>query len=241
MIEIVAHCNRNAINIKQTRLNRDWMDETWQKHAYRCFPVQLGNTIGYELSLPVDLSFKWNGIFNENQNNVELLKGRKYAYTGRGHATVSIKTGIIFQTPKNISMLQIPVPNMFRDDFQAFTTVMSTSWYWQELPSAIRILKPEQEITIKAGEPYAVIVPVSLGMMQDTELKLIDMEFWETDPEYNRLRNEAFEEIRKQNKWTDWYRNATDHRDVTLGEHEVKNLKLTINDERKNKRGNSKD
>lgn len=217
------------------------MDDTWQQHAYRCFPVQLGNTIGYELSLPVDLTFKWNGIYNEGQNNVELIRGRKYAYTARGHATVSIKTGIIFQTPENISMLQIPAPNFFNPDYQAFTTIMSTSWYWQELPSAIRVLTQDKEITIKAGEPYATLVPISLGQMEDTQLKLVDLEYWEIDQEKQKARNEAFEEIRKQNKWTDWYRNGVDHTGKVVGKHEVKNLKLNIIDERKNIHGKSKD
>lgn len=239
MIEIEAHCNRNAINIKQTRLKRDWMDSTWQAHAYRCFPVQLGNTIGYELSLPEDLTFTWNGIENESERNVQILNGAKYAYTGRGHATISIKTGITFKTPENMSIMQMPVPNWFHKDFISFTTVISTSWYWQELPCAIRILTPHKEITIKKDEPFATLVPVSLSTMSETKLILKEYQHWQRDVEYNREKMKAFEEIRKQNKWTDWYRNAVDHTGESLGKHEVKNLKLEIEDERPNY-GNSK-
>lgn len=233
MTKIEAFCNRNAINIEPTTLRRDWMDETWQQHAYRCFPLQLGNTIGYQLSLPVDLKFRWNGIFNESGDNVEVLSGRKYIYTTRGHATISIKTGITFKTPENITMLQIPAPNFFNPDYQAFTTLVSTSWYYQELPSAIRILSFNKDIVIKAGEPYATLIPISLGQLQNIELELKDYVYTEKDAEYNNRRNDAFEEIRKQNKWTDWYRNAIDFEGNVLGKHEVKQLKMKITDNRR--------
>jgi hypothetical protein len=238
LVKIEGLCNRNAININPTRLKRDWMDSTWQQHAYRCFPIQLGNTIGYELSLPVDLKFRWNGVYNESGDNVEILSGRKYVYTARGHATVSIKTGITFRTPENITMLQIPAPNFFSPDYQAFTTLVSTSWYYQELPSAIRVLTFNKDITIKAGEPYATLIPISLGDLQNIELELKDLEYRKFDADYNAKRNEAFEEIRKQNKWTDWYRNATDFEGNNLGKHEVKQLKMKIVDNRKKDNGN---
>lgn len=237
MTKIEAFCNRNAINIEPTTLRRDWMDETWQQHAYRCFPLQLGNTIGYQLSLPVDLKFRWNGVFNESGDNVEVLSGRKYVYTTRGHATISIKTGITFKTPENITMLQIPAPNFFNPDYQAFTTLVSTSWYYQEIPSAIRILSFNKDIVIKAGEPYATLIPISLGALQDIELELKDYVYTERDAEYNTRRNDAFEEIRKQNKWTDWYRNAIDFEGNIMGKHEVKQLKMQIIDNRSKKHG----
>jgi hypothetical protein len=237
LTKIEAFCNRNAINIEPTSLRRDWMDETWQQHAYRCFPLQLGNTIGYQLSLPVDLKFRWNGVFSESGDNVEVLSGRKYVYTTRGHATISIKTGITFSTPENITMLQIPAPNFFNPDYQAFTTLISTSWYYQEIPSAIRILSFNKDIVIKAGEPYATLIPISLSKLQDMELELKDYVYTERDAEYNSRRNKAFEEIRKENKWTDWYRNATDFEGNVFGKHEVKQLKMKITDNRSKKRG----
>lgn len=241
MVKIEAHCNKNAVNIKQTRLRRDWMDETWQQHAYRCFPLQLGNTIGYELSLPVDLSFRWNGMFNESADNVEILSGKKYVYTSRGHATISIKTGITFKNPENITMLQIPAPNFFNPDYEAFTTLVSTSWYYQELPSAIKVLSYNKDITIKANEPYATLIPISLGELQNIELELKDFEYKKRDSDYNFKRNKAFEEIRKENKWTDWYRNAIDFEGNSLGNHEVKQLKMSVIDNRKHKNSDAKD
>ena len=40
---------------------RDWMEEFAGRHAYRCLPVSIGNTYGWQLLLPVDVTAEWNG------------------------------------------------------------------------------------------------------------------------------------------------------------------------------------
>ena len=228
MSSITAFLNKNAINIKQTRLKRDWMDETFSNHAYRCFPLTLANSIGYELSIPEDVSFIWNGIDNTLPDNIKIIDGIKYCSNSRGNATVSFKTGIIFKTNKNVSMLHIPVPNIFNKDFQTFTSIISTSFYEIEFPSAIKITTPNKKITIKANHPIATLIPISLTEMSNTELNLKD---FNKDNEYFEYQNDKakkFNEITQKGEWTDWYRDGIDHMGNKIGEHEVKSLKLKI-------------
>ena len=44
MPSITAFLNKNSVNIKQTRVKREWMDKTFSGHAYRCFPLSLANS-----------------------------------------------------------------------------------------------------------------------------------------------------------------------------------------------------
>jgi hypothetical protein len=41
--------------------------------------------------------------------------------------------------------------------------------------------------------------------------------------------------INSAGKWTDWYRDAVNEKGETLGEHEVRVLKLSVEDNTKNK------
>ncbi len=43
--------------ISPMSIKRDWMDQTSEKHAYRCFPVTQANVIGYSLSCNEDINF----------------------------------------------------------------------------------------------------------------------------------------------------------------------------------------
>jgi hypothetical protein len=234
MSTIEVYCQNQSVNIKQTRIKRDWMESTGEKHAYKCFPVSIANTLGYELSLPVDVSFIWDGINDSSSEHVKVLSGEEFISNSRANATVSFKTGIVIKSNKNVSFLHMPVPNLFNDLYQAFTTIISTSFFDQEFPSAIRILKPNTVITIKAGEPFVTLLPISLAELSNIELNLKDFEMDESWYKNNEDRGKAAYELNKKGEWTNWYRNATDHNDIPVGDHEVKSLKLTINDQRRN-------
>lgn len=233
MSTVNVYCQKQSVNIKQTRIKRDWMESTWEKHAYKCFPVSLANTIGYELSLPIDVTFVWDGINDSTADHVKVLSGEEFIYNSRANATISFKTGIVIKSDPNISFLHMPVPNLFNDNYQTFTSVISTSFFDQEFPSAIRILKPDKAITIKADEPFATLMPISLSNMSNIQLNLNDFDMDEKWYKDNEERGKLAYELNKKGEWTNWYRNATDHNNISVGEHEVKSLKLTINDNRR--------
>jgi hypothetical protein len=43
------------------RIERDWMDAFAARHAYRCLPLNMANTSGWELLTPVAFTAEWNG------------------------------------------------------------------------------------------------------------------------------------------------------------------------------------
>ena len=52
--------------------------------------------------------------------------------------------------------------------------------------------------------------------------------------DFNKYNKEYGAEAQRVNKtnggFTNWYRNATNHKDEKIGEHELKSIKLKIND-----------
>lgn len=228
-IEVFTLGNVHA-NIKQTSMKRDWMDQTEQSHAYRCFPVGLANTLGYEISFPTETSFIWDGNFSGSGDHVKIISGSNYAYSGRGHATVSFETNLVFKTSENITLLQMPVPNLFIDGIQSFTTLISSSFLKVSFPLALRITRPNQLITIPANCPVSTIIPIPLKEICDIEMDIYQGIY---SNEFNKEMQDYGIEAQKINQsgeWTDWYRNATNHKKENIGKHELKSIKLKIND-----------
>jgi hypothetical protein len=219
-----------SVNLKQTRLKRDWMDETDNAHAYHCFPVSLANSIGYEISFPKEISFIWDGISDSTSEHVTILSGNEYVSSGRANATISFNTGLFFKTDENITLLGMPVPNLFIDGVQSFTSLISSSFYINSFPCAWRITRANEVITIPANQPIVTILPIPLKQISNIEMNIYkgkqDLEFME----YNKEYGNAAQKINSSGDWTDWYRNATDHTGNTIGTHELKSIKLKIND-----------
>jgi hypothetical protein len=229
MYKIKAYNVRQDLaNLEPLSIKREWMDNTWDSHAYHCFPVSLANKLGWGLSFPEDITFIWDGISDSSPDHVKILKGEKYAYSGRANGTISFHTGIKFETDENITLIHMPTPNYFIEGIQPFTTLMSTSWYDGELPLACMVTTPNKEITIKANTPFVSILPINLQELQGSEVifsPLSDIKTTGTD--MNEYSNTIYD-INRTGKWADFYRNAEDHKGNKIGEHQVKKIDLYI-------------
>jgi hypothetical protein len=221
----------SKMEISQMSVKRDWMGETTDNHAYRCFPVTQANVIGWSISCLTDISFIWNGINDQTGNNVKLLQGEEICYTGRGQSSVSFNTGLIFKTDKNVSLFTINPVNYFSDDFETMSSLISTSFLDNPLPLAIKARTANKEILIKAGTPLATIIPISLTYLNNSSIEINEYK----DPDNkrgmaNQSYGEASQKINQTGVYTDWYRNAVNEKGESRGSHEVKTLRLTVVD-----------
>ncbi len=213
--------------IEQLPARREWMDETQDKHAYMCFPLNLTNRLGWSISFPEDIVFIWDGVTDTSPDHVKILAGEKFAHPTRGNATISFLTGLKFTTDDKTSILAMPVPNLFVRGAQCYTTLMSTSFYIHMLPLAWRITEPNLEIRIPAGTPVAAVLPISLSNLEENyELEIIedlpDGSYWEEVQKYGDatiIKNGAGD-------WSKMYREALDYNGNSVGQHETKSIRL---------------
>ena len=207
--------------IDQLPVQRDWMNDTPEKHAYHCFPLTLTNGLGWGISFKEDIVFVWDGIIDTTPGHVKVIKGQKYCHGLRGNATLSFNTGFQVKTDENTTTLVMPVPNLFNEYAQCFTTLISTSFYKSELPVAWRITKPNTEITITAGTPVAAIIPISLNKIQDYEVKIYDKKRTLQEEESMKEYYAKVQEFSEQGQFSNLYRDGFPNE-----KHESKSIKL---------------
>ena len=217
-------------NIEQLSVKREWMDETFDKHAYRCFPVSLANTVGWGLSYPEDIVVIWDGIRDNDPDHIKVLSGNQYVTGDNGQGTIRINTNIYFETDQNTSIMMYQPPNMFIENGHAMTSIVSSSWYNKPIPVVWRIDRPNVEFIIKANQPFIAFMPISLGQLKDIEVDIFSQSPDENRRSSSQEYDKSIKEINQSGQWSDFYRNATDHNGKSLGSHEVKALRLKTND-----------
>ena len=233
MKKVLAYTSQNDAVVDQLPMHRDWMDITFDRHAYQCFPISLSNRLGWGISYPEDITFIWDGINDSTPNHMKIISGSKYVHSNRGNRTISFNTGITFlgENNKNVTLLTMPVPNQFIRGAQCITTLISTSVLESELPIAWMVTEPNIEITIPANTPIAAILPISLSDIQDH-----DLEIRSGRPEYqdnawlenSRKRGEASQAMNSKGEWTHFYRDAVDHNKCPVGNHESKKIVMKV-------------
>lgn len=222
--------NGCIFDIQPMSIKRDWMNETSENHAYRCFPVTQANVIGWSLSCKQDIIFEWDGINDETDKHVKILNP-KSSYSGRGQSTISLDTSLVFRTDVDVSILTINPVNYFNDDFETMSNLISTSFYENPLPLALKAKKPNVQTVIKAGTPVATIIPISLTNLNNTTINIIKYnDSKKIRQQANESYGKAAQAINSLGQWTDWYRNAVDENGNSVGSHEIKTLKLGVID-----------
>lgn len=217
-------------NIEPMSIKRDWMDLTSENHAYRCFPVTQSNVIGWYLSCSEDIVFTWDGINDQTDQHVKIVSPSG-SYSGRGQSSISLNTSLVFRTDPDVSIWTIHPVNYFNDDFETMSSVISTSFYDNPLPLALKAKKANVETIIKAGTPIATIIPISLTHLNNTSIEIVEYK----DEDRSRTNaniayGEAAQVLNSSGNWTDWYRNAVNEKNDSVGSHEVKTLKLYVKD-----------
>jgi hypothetical protein len=221
---------KSIFDIQPMSIKRDWMDATSEGHAYRCFPVTQANVIGYSLSCKEDIEFIWDGINDQTPDHVTIFNPEN-AYSGRGQSSISLDTGLIFRTDEDVSILAINPVNSFNDEFETMSSLMSTSFFNNPFPLAIKAKIPNKKVTIKAGTAVATLIPISLTKLNDTVINIIDYKDEDNKrAEANIAYGKEAQVINSSGQWTDWYRNAVNEKNESLGNHEVKVLRLSVKD-----------
>lgn len=214
--------------IEQLPLKRDWMDETFEKHAYHCFPVSLANRLGWGISFPEDISFVWDGVNDSSPDHIKIISGERYVHPNRGNRTISFNTGLTFSSENNVTLLTMPVPNQFISGAHCMTTLISTSALPYEFPIAWMVNVPNVEIKIPANTPVASVLPISIKDAENYEMEISSTPFNDT-PEFLKWSMDRGQETGRrisEGNWTNFYRDAVDHLGNKYGEHELKKIIL---------------
>jgi hypothetical protein len=233
MIKVDAYKRTgHRVKIEQTPVKREWMDGTDDRHAYKCFPVSLANSVGYSISFLEDIEFIWDGVSDSTPDHVTVLQGQELCSTSRGNGTINFHCDMVFKTDKDVSMLSIVPPNYFIDGAMPFTSVVSTSFMNDTFPIAWKITRPNTKIFIPAGTPVITLIPISLTEFSKTELNIYDLIEKPDDAIERENKLKVWKEIVQKGGFTNFYRDAVDYKGNKLGEHELKTLNLKINDHR---------
>jgi hypothetical protein len=90
------------------RAQRAWMDNITERHAYRCLPMSMANTTGWELLCPVGLTAEWNGgiaaadlVVTPDHPYPDF---HDFARSHFAHGILTFHAGYLFRTPETWSM-----------------------------------------------------------------------------------------------------------------------------------------
>ena len=146
---------------------RDWMEEFAGRHAYRCLPVAIGNTYGWQLLLPVDVTAEWNG--GPGASDITVLCSHPHQAISHFQCGVlTFDVAYIFRTPPGYHLLVTGPTNVIKDGVAPMTALVESDWLPYPFTFNYRFTRP-CKVTWKAGAPYAQICVVQANLQQSVQ------------------------------------------------------------------------
>ena len=144
---------------------RDWMDAFTGHHAYRCLPLSIANTYGWQLILPVDVTAEWNG--GRAKEDLTIACAHKHqAVSNFRNGVLTFDVAYIFRTAPGYHLLVTGPTNTFKDGIAPMTAVIETDWLPYTFTFNYQFTRPGR-VTWQAGEPYAQICVIAANLQDD--------------------------------------------------------------------------
>jgi len=145
---------------------RQWMDETRDRFAYRCLPLTIANQYGWVIGCPANFGAIWTG--GENKADVHFQwpgwpDNRITSHFGHGVLTFSIP--FLFRTPKGVNLWVKGPTNQPKDGIFALEGVVEADWSVSTFTMNWRFTRPNQTVYFSEGEWICMVLPMMRGLV----------------------------------------------------------------------------
>ncbi|MES1202631.1 MAG: DUF6065 family protein [Pseudomonadota bacterium] len=161
--------------------DRQWMDAFGQRHPYRCLPLVMANTTGWELQCPGSFTATWNGgplaedIRIDPDDDFPALS--RFATSHFTQGVLTFHTGYLFRTEPGWDLWTGGAPNHIKDGLQPLTGIVETDWLPFPFTMNWHFTRPGM-VSFKKGEPFCFVMPVPHASVEQFEpvLKRLEAE-----------------------------------------------------------------
>lgn len=176
-------------------VDRDWMDASDRRAAYRCLPLAIANQAGWLLPCPAGFSAYWDGGPGKDSVRLEFdpppgaapapdpfgfsvvsfaapaparhHDPRILSHFGNGVITFSVP--YLFRTPPGVNLWVKGPSNFIKDGAQPLEGIVETDWLPATFTMNWKLTRPYHAVRFEAGEPICMLVPVPRGLAEALE------------------------------------------------------------------------
>ncbi|MQW58129.1 DUF6065 family protein [Sinorhizobium meliloti] len=157
----------HEMTIRPAPLEREWMNGTNQRFAYRCLPLNIANAHGWEILNAAGFSAAWDGGERENAVRIEPDPGTHApAVSHFGSGTLTFHIPCLFKTDSGTDLFVTGPLNRPKDGIAALTGIIETDWSPYTFTMNWQFTRAGHRVRFEPGEPICHIFPVSRGGLE---------------------------------------------------------------------------
>lgn len=147
---------------------REWMDVAANKNPYRCLPLSMANSWGWQLLSTSHFIAEWNGGRTAGDIQITHLDGSDHPVTHFGEGTLTWHLGYVFKTEYPYGMYMTGAPNEPSPNIIPLSGLVETHWLPYTSTMNWRFTQPGK-FEMKIGQPFCQLYPVDMRLFEDME------------------------------------------------------------------------
>ncbi|HTW50616.1 MAG TPA: DUF6065 family protein [Stellaceae bacterium] len=142
--------------------DREWMDATPVRFAYRCLPMVIANQSGWFILNRHKIAVTWNGGPDTGALKIDFLSGDEHrnAVSLFGCGILTFTIGYLFRTPPGFNLYVRGPANSPKDGVVALEGIVESDWAEATFTMNWKITRPNHPLVFEEGEPIAMISPI---------------------------------------------------------------------------------
>ena len=200
-------------DIVQASVKREWMEETSNRYAYRCLPLNAANDLGWQLLCPAAVEMEWNGGTSPADIEVRCDCDVPFASSHFGEGVITFSLDYIFHTNKDQCLYVKGPTNHLKSSIQPLEGLIETDWLPFTFTMNWRIIEPNKVIRFEKDEPFCQFFPYPKIYIEkfDPVIRLCSKDTREMFDRYEESRLAFNQDLKDPNseaskqKWQKYY------------------------------------
>jgi hypothetical protein len=174
---------------------RDWMNATPHRFAYRCLPLTIVNQTGWWVKNPVGFTATWRG--STVPGNIDFRFDtsasvwQNWINSQFGEGIITWNTPFLFRTKPESSRLLICGPvNYFKQNVHPLTALIESDWVSMSFTMNWKIMVPHEPVRFELGEPLFQVIPLLTNVCADLENADVSYQKLADNPDLDRAYRE---------------------------------------------------
>ena len=171
-MKVTAHVlDGHTLDIRPAPREREWMDRTDQRYAYRCLPLDMANAHGWELLCQSGFWVEWSGTDALEAIRVIPDPGTHApAMSHFGYGVLTFHVPCLFRTEAGIELMAMAPINRPKDGIAALTGLVETDWSPYTFTMNWKFTRPGR-VRFEAGEPFCHLLPLQRALLEQVQAR----------------------------------------------------------------------
>lgn len=169
-----------SVKLVPSSPSREWMDAFTDRHAYRCLPLTIANTHGWDVLCPFTVTAHWNGGLTVEDITIEAEKEEDKPLIGHvlrsnfSRGIITFHTGFLFRTSPGWNLMATGTFNRPKPKAFAMTGIIETDWLPYPFTMNWQLMSPGT-VTFEKDEPICTVMPIPKNYLQDVTPEIYNL------------------------------------------------------------------